>query len=54
MTMLTNIPHSAAAIPTVRNFAAHLADVLNTWLAAWLLRQQRLAARKMLLSFSDR
>ena len=54
MTMLTNIPHSAATVPTVRKFAAHLADTINTWLAAWIARQERLAARQMLLSFSDR
>ena len=54
MTMLTNTPHSATTVPTVRNFAAHLADAINTWLAAWIARQERLAARKMLLSFSDR
>ena len=54
MTMLTNTPHSATTVPTVRNFAAYLADAINTWLAAWIARQERLAARKMLLSFSDR
>ena len=54
MTMLTNIPRAAATVPTVHKFAAHLSDIFNTWLATWLVRQQRLAARKMLLSFSDR
>ena len=54
MTMISNIPNSPATVPIGRKFAAYLGDSINTWLAAWIARQQRLAARKMLLSFSDR
>ena len=54
MTMLTNIPYSAATIPMARKFTAHLSYTINTWLAVWIAREERLAARKMLLSFSDR
>jgi uncharacterized protein YjiS (DUF1127 family) len=54
MTMITNAPHSAATIPIGRKFAAFLGDCINHWLAAWIARQEREAARKMLFSFSDR
>jgi len=54
MTMITNIPNSSATIPIGRKFAAYLGDCINHWLAAWIARQEREAARKMLLSFSDR
>jgi uncharacterized protein YjiS (DUF1127 family) len=54
MTMITNIPNSAATVPIGRKFAAYLADCLNNWLAAWIARQEREAARKVLFSFSDR
>jgi uncharacterized protein YjiS (DUF1127 family) len=54
MTMTTNIPNSAATVPIGRKFAAYLGDCINHWLAAWIARQEREAARKMLLSFSDR
>ena len=54
MTMINNIPNSAATVPIGRKFAAYLGDRINHWLAAWIARQEREAARKMLLSFSDR
>ena len=54
MTMITNIPGSAATVPIARKFAAYLGDCINHWLAAWIARTEREAARKMLLSFSDR
>jgi uncharacterized protein YjiS (DUF1127 family) len=54
MTMITNIPNSSATVPIGRKFAAYLGDCINHWLAAWIARQEREAARKMLLSFSDR
>ena len=54
MTMTTNIPNSAATVPIGRKFAAYLGDCINHWLAAWIARQEREAARKVLLSFSDR
>lgn len=54
MTMINNIPNSAATVPIGRKFAAYLGDHINHWLAAWIARTEREAARKMLLSFSDR
>jgi uncharacterized protein YjiS (DUF1127 family) len=54
MTMMTNIPNSAATVPIGRKFAAYLGDCINNWLAAWIARQEREAARKALVSFSDR
>ena len=54
MTITTNIPNSAATVPIGRKFAAYLGDRINNWLAAWIARQEREAARKMLLMFSDR
>jgi len=54
MTMITNVPNSAATVPIGRKFAAYLGDRINNWLAAWIAHQEREAARKMLLSFSDR
>ncbi len=54
MTMPTIIPLSVASVPIVRKFAAYLANCINNWLAAWIARQERLAARKTLLSFGDR
>jgi uncharacterized protein YjiS (DUF1127 family) len=54
MTMINNIPSSAATVPIGRKFAAYLGDCINHWLAAWIARQEREAARKVLLSFSDR
>jgi uncharacterized protein YjiS (DUF1127 family) len=54
MTMISNIPNSAATDPIGRKFAAYLGDRINHWLAAWIARQEREVARKMLLSFSDR
>jgi uncharacterized protein YjiS (DUF1127 family) len=54
MTMINNIPNSAATVPIGRKFAAYLGDRINHWLAAWIARQEREAARKVLLSFSDR
>ena len=54
MTMITNIPDSRATVPIARKFAAYLGDCINHWLAAWIARTEREAARKMLLSFSDR
>ena len=54
MTMITNIPSSATTVPIVRKFAAYLGDRINHWLAAWIARTEREAARKMLLRFSDR
>ncbi len=53
MTMITNLPNSAATVPIGRKFAAYLGDCINNWLAAWIARQEREAARKVLLSFSD-
>jgi len=52
MTITTDF--SNAAVPIGRKFAAYLGDCINTWLAAWLAHQERAAARKVLLSFSDR
>jgi uncharacterized protein YjiS (DUF1127 family) len=54
MTMITNIPNSVTTVPIGRKFAAYLGDRINHWLAAWIARQEREVARKMLLSFSDR
>ena len=54
MTMINNIPNSAATVPIGRKFAAYLGDCINNWLAGWIARQEREAARKVLLSFSDR
>lgn len=54
MTMITNVPNSAATVPIGRKFAAYLGNCINHWLAAWIARQEREAARKMLLMFSDR
>ncbi|MEP6840573.1 MAG: DUF1127 domain-containing protein [Bradyrhizobium sp.] len=54
MTMTTNIPHSAAAVPTGRRFAAAFGRFINNWLAALIAHQERQAARKMLFDFSDR
>jgi uncharacterized protein YjiS (DUF1127 family) len=54
MTMINNIPNSAATVPIGRKFATYLGDRINNWLAAWIARQEREAARKALLSFSDR
>ncbi|WP_210249122.1 MULTISPECIES: DUF1127 domain-containing protein [unclassified Bradyrhizobium] len=54
MTMINNIPSSAATVPIGRKFAAYLGNRVNHWLAAWIARQEREAARKMLLSFGDR
>jgi uncharacterized protein YjiS (DUF1127 family) len=54
MTMMTNIPNSAATVPIGRKFAAYLGDCINHWLAAWIARQEREAARNALLGFSDR
>lgn len=54
MTMISNLPNSAATVPIARKFAAYLGDCINHWLAAWIARTEREAARKMLLSFSDR
>ena len=54
MTMITNLPDSSATVPIARKFAAYLGDCVNHWLAAWIARTEREAARKMLLSFSDR
>jgi uncharacterized protein YjiS (DUF1127 family) len=54
MTMLNHISHTAATVPIARKFAARLGNCINNWLAAWIARQEREAARKILLSFSDR
>jgi uncharacterized protein YjiS (DUF1127 family) len=54
MTMITNMPSSSATVPIVRKVAAYLGDCINHWLAAWIARTEREAARKMLVSFSDR
>ncbi len=54
MTMLTNIPNSAAAVPVARKFAAQLGNIINNWLAAWIAHQEREVARKTLLGYSDR
>lgn len=54
MTMITNIPNSAATVPIGRKFAAYLGACINNWLAAWIARQGREAARKALFRFSDR
>ena len=54
MTMISNIPDSSATVPIARKFAAYLGDRINHWMAAWIARTEREAARKMLLSFSDR
>jgi uncharacterized protein YjiS (DUF1127 family) len=54
MTMITNMPSSPATAPIARKVAAYLGDRINHWLAAWIARTEREAARKMLLSFSDR
>jgi uncharacterized protein YjiS (DUF1127 family) len=54
MTMLNHISHSAAAVPIIRKFAAHIGYWINHWLAAWMARQERLAARSTLLGFNDR
>ncbi len=54
MTMINNIPNATATVQIGRKFAAYLGDCINNWLAAWIARQEREAARKMLLSFSDR
>jgi uncharacterized protein YjiS (DUF1127 family) len=54
MTMITNVPSSAPTVPIARKFAAYLGDRINHWLAAWIARTEREAARKTLLSFSDR
>ena len=54
MTMITNIPDSSATVPIARKFAAYHGDRINHWLAAWIARTEREAARKTLLSFSDR
>ena len=54
MTMITNLPNSAPAVPIGRKFATYLGDCINHWLAAWIARHEREAARKMLLSFGDR
>jgi uncharacterized protein YjiS (DUF1127 family) len=54
MTMITNVPNSAATVPIGRKLAAYIGDFINNWLAAWIARQERAAARKALLSFSDR
>lgn len=54
MTMISNIPNSAATVPIGRKFAAYFGKCINNWLAAWIARQEREAARKMLFSFSDR
>jgi uncharacterized protein YjiS (DUF1127 family) len=54
MTMITNIPNSAATVPIGRKFAAYLGKCINTWLAAWIARREREVARRMLLRFNDR
>ncbi|MBX9651655.1 MAG: DUF1127 domain-containing protein [Xanthobacteraceae bacterium] len=54
MTMISNIPHSAAAVPTGRRVAAALGNFINNWLTAWIAHQERQAARKMLFGFNDR
>ena len=54
MTMISNIPHTAAAVPTGRSFKAALGSFFNNWLIAWIAHQERQAARKMLLGFNDR
>ena len=54
MTMITNIPCSSATVPIARKFAAYVGNRINHWLAAWIARTEREAARKMLVSFSDR
>ena len=53
MTMVTNVPNSATG-PIGRKFAAYVGHCINTWMAEWMARQEREAARKVLLSFSDR
>jgi len=54
MTMTTNIPHSAAAVPFGRKFAAAFGRIINNWLAALIAHQERKAARNMLFGFNDR
>jgi uncharacterized protein YjiS (DUF1127 family) len=54
MTMITNMPSSPATVPIARKVAAYLGDCVNHWMAAWIARTEREAARKMLFSFSDR
>jgi uncharacterized protein YjiS (DUF1127 family) len=54
MTMITNIPNSATTVPIGRKFAAYVGNCINDWLAAWIARQEREAARKMLFGLSDR
>lgn len=54
MTMISNMPSSSATVPIARKVAAYLGDCINHWMAAWIARTEREAARKMLLSFSDR
>ncbi len=53
MTMITNLPCSAT-VPIGRKLATYVGDCINYWLAAWIARQEREAARKILLSFGDR
>ena len=48
MTMITNLPCSAA-VPIGRKLATYVGDCINYWLAAWFARQEREAARKILL-----
>ena len=54
MTLITHLPNYAAAVPIGRKLAAYIGDCINHWLASWIARQEREAARKILLSFGDR
>lgn len=54
MTMMTNLPSSAAAVPIGRKLATCVGDCINYWLAAWIARQEREATRTILLSFGNR
>ena len=52
MTMITNIPDSAATVPIGRKFAAYLGDRINHWLAAWIARTRNARPRERCCSVS--
>jgi len=51
---MTMIASNEAAVPIGRKFVTRLADCINTWLAAWIARREREAARGLLAGFSER
>ncbi len=51
MTMLAN---SEATVPIGRKFLTHLGGCINSWLASWIARREREAARGALAGFNDR